>query len=152
MSIITAKKVPKKVQSVVSGDEVYFEDPTRDDILLAVATTTMGVGRNSNNTTKQYLRGPGGVPTNLSGFILPYNATLVGLSMVGYKNDQTWTLEIRKNGSTTIITSLSILNAYTNFDYTLNINFFEGDQVQMYMNGVQISYPTGEAFFKRRLI
>jgi len=108
-------------------------------------------GRNNANTTNQYLRGAGDTPSNLNGFVLPFDATLVGKSMSEDVNTQTWTAEVRRNDSVTILDSLTITNQYENHDYTNDIDFNEGDRVQVYLNGTSINYPSVTLFFRRRI-
>ena len=53
----------------------------------------------------------------------------------------TWTLEIRKNDGTTILTSLAITAAEGNHDNTINVDIDEGDFLQAYCNGTGVDYP-----------
>jgi len=131
-----------------SGD-VYFYDNTRSKN-LGVAIIQQDVGRNHPTVTNQYLRNEGGVPTNLNGFVLPWNATLISISMSGNLNTQTWTAEIRKNGGGIGLDTLTIVNNYTNYSDTNNIDFNAGDRIQIYCNGTSIDYPHVTLFFRRR--
>ncbi|MBT8315313.1 MAG: hypothetical protein KJP26_12710 [Maribacter sp.] len=54
---------------------------------------------------------------------------------------QTWTLEIRKNDATTVITSLNMTAQTGNHSNSLNIDINEGDYIQAYCNGSSIDYP-----------
>jgi len=133
----------------VDGDDVYFYDSTRDKD-LSVAVTQIGCGRNSANTTTQYLRTFNGIPMNLSGVVLPFDATLVGIGMSGNSNTQSWTAQVGKNDISTVITSLSITNAYENHTWSEDIDFDEGDRIQVRMAGTNISYPQVRLYFRRR--
>lgn len=72
----------------IEGGDVYFYDSTRSKN-LGTALLPIEAGRNSANTTTQYLRSVGNVSMNLTGKPLPYDATLVGMTMSGARNDQT---------------------------------------------------------------
>jgi hypothetical protein len=136
-------------RAYVDGDDVYFYDSTRDKD-LGVAVIQIGCGRNSANTTTQYLRTFNGIPMNLSGVALPFDATLVGIAMSGGSNTQSWTAQIGKNDVSTVITSLSITNAYENHTWSEDTDFDEGDRIQVRMTGTNINYPQVRLYFRRR--
>jgi hypothetical protein len=135
--------------SYVDGDDVYFYDETRDKD-LSVSVIQIGCGRNSANTTTQYLRTFNGTPMNLTGIPLPVDATLIGISMSGAVNSQSWTAQILRNGVATVMTSLSIVNAYENHTWSEDTDFNEGDRIQVRMVGTNINYPQVRLFFRRR--
>jgi hypothetical protein len=133
----------------VDSDDVYFYDTTRSKT-LGVAILQIGCGRNSANTTDQYLRTFNGVPMNQTGVALPWDVTLIGGVAMGARNDQTWTVRLRKNDSTTNLASLSVTNAYENHVTDADIDFDEGDRIQIYMDGTNINYPLVYLYFRRR--
>jgi len=133
----------------IDGDDVYYYDTTRSKD-LGVAVIEIGCGRNSNNTTNQYLRTFNGVPMNLTGIALPFNATLVGMSMSENLNNQTWTAQVGRNGVATVMDSLTITNAYENHAWDKDTDFNAGDRVQVYCSGTSIDYPQVSLFFRRR--
>ena len=133
----------------VDGDDVYFYDTTRDKH-LGVAIIEVAGGRDSVATTNQYLRTFDGVPFNQSGTALPFNATLIGLTMSEQDNNQTWTLQVRKNNSATSLASLTINNAYENHSWDEDVDFSAGDRIQLYLSGSSIDYPQAKAYFRRR--
>lgn len=112
---------------------------------------TADYGRNNKNVTNQYLELEGAVPSNLNGFVLPFNATLVGISMAENLNTQTWTAQVRRNGVVTVLDSLTITNQYNNQTYASDTDFNEGDRVQLYLSGTSIEYPHATLFFRRRI-
>jgi len=87
---------------------------------------------------------------NKTGVSLPFDATLVGISISGQRNNQTWTAQVRKNGSATVLDSLGITNAYENHTWSLDTDFSAGDRIQVYMSGNNINNPHVELFFRRR--
>lgn len=133
----------------VEGDDVYFYDTTRSKD-LGVAIIEVAGARESVSTTNQYLRTFDGTPFNLSGAALPWDATLVGIVMSGEENNQTWTVQVRKNDSATSLASLTITNAYSNYDWTFDVDFSAGDRIQLYLSGTSIDYPQAKAYFRRR--
>ncbi len=133
-----------------SNGDIYFYDASRTKYLGA-GIIQQDASRNSTNTTNMYLMGEGDTPTNLNGFVLPWNSTLVAISMSGKLNTETWTAEVRKNNVVTVLDSLTIINQYSNYSSTNNIDFSAGDRVQIYCNGTSIDYPKVTLFFRRRL-
>lgn len=152
--LVTRRYVDDEIATIsgvpyVDGDDVYFYDSTRDKD-LGVAVIQIGCGRNSSNTTNQYLRTFNGTPMNLTGVPLPYDATLVGIVMSGSRNDQSWAAQIGRNGVATVMTSLSITNAYENHTWSEDEDFLAGDRVQVRLSGSNINYPQVRLFFRRR--
>jgi len=94
------------------------------------------------------------VPTNISPFILPYNANLIFMSASASKVD-TWKAEIHKE-ETLVPNALLSLNL-TNYNYgSYNIEFAAGDKIELYCNASgadnqNVENPTITAIFKRRL-
>jgi len=129
--------------------DVYYYDTTREKD-LGVAVIEVGGARDSVSTTNQYLRTYDGVPFNKSGTALPWNATLVGIVMSEEEDNQTWTVQVRKNDSATSLASLTITNAYENHDWTFDVDFSAGDRIQLYLSGTSIDYPQAKAYFRRR--
>lgn len=149
--LITRRYLETAISGVpyIDGDDVYFHDSTRGKD-LGVAILEIGCGRNSANTTNQYLRTFNGIPMNQSAIPLPFDATLVGGSASGARNDQSWTIYLRANDSATNLASLSINNAYETHTFTADIDFNEGDRIQIYMSGTNINYPQARVYFRRR--
>lgn len=133
----------------VDGDDVYFYDTTRSKT-LGVAIIEVFGGRESVATTNQYLRTVDGIPFNQSGTVLPWDATLIGIALSEQDNNQTWTLQVRKNNSATSLASLTITNAYENHDWSQDVDFSVGDRIQLYLSGTSIDYPQAKAYFRRR--
>jgi hypothetical protein len=132
----------------VDGDDVYFYDTTRDKD-LGVAIIEVGCGRNSANTTNQYLRTFNGTPMNQAGIALPVDATLIGMSASGGANTQTWTAQVGKNDVATVLDSITVTNAYENHSWDNDVDFSAGDRIQVYLNGTNINYPQVRLYFRR---
>lgn len=133
----------------VENGDIYFYDSTRNKHLGA-GIIQIGCSRNSVNTTNQYLRTYDSVSMGISSISLPFNSTLVGMVMSGQVNTQLWTAQVRKNNSSTILDSLSIVNSYENNAWDKNTDFSTGDIIQVYLSGTNISYPHVMLFFRRR--
>ncbi len=131
-----------------SGD-VYYYDPTRSKN-LGVAIIQTDASRNKEKVTNVYLRGEGDTPTNLNGFVLPYNATLISISMSSNANNQTWSAQVRKNGGSSPEDFLTSVNTYSKYNESNNVDFNAGDRVEIYCTGQNISYPKVSLFFRRR--
>lgn len=131
-----------------SGD-VYFYDVTRTKN-LGVAIIQHEVGRNHPTVTDQYLRSEGDTPTNLNGFVLPWNTTLIAMSMSCNSASQLWTAEVRKNGGGVAQDSLTINMALQNYNDVKNTDFNAGDRIMIYCSGTSVDYPHVTLFFRRR--
>ncbi|MCD8444655.1 hypothetical protein [Tenacibaculum finnmarkense] len=118
---------------------LYIYDGTRAK-WLSVDRTMVGWGVNNANTGNEYLRQFNGAQSNRNGWRMIRNATITAISAQTDIN-QTWTLEIRKNDGTTAIASLTITNQQGNHNNTLNIDVNEGDFIQAYCNGTNVSHP-----------
>jgi len=133
-----------------NADDVYFYDTTRSKILSVSCIATIA-GNNNTNVTNQYLKQVDGIYTNINGFLLPNNTTLVCIvasSKIGI--NATWTAEIRKNGSPTVIDSITITNSDRAYDSTKNTDFNAGDIIEIYMNGTGINSPKVILHLRRR--
>jgi hypothetical protein len=90
----------------------------------------------------------GGVPSNLAGFVLPYDATIIALSAATTANE-TWVGEVRKNNAAAVIASISMTAQSKKYE-AKSVNVNQGDELQMYCNGSGISRPVFCVFLKRR--
>ncbi|CAL2105162.1 conserved hypothetical protein [Tenacibaculum sp. 190524A02b] len=124
---------------VANNGLLHAFDATRSK-WLSVDRFNVFWGRNSNNTTNQYLRQINGAQSNNTGWRMIRNGTITAISVQGNIN-QTYTVEIRKNDTATVITSITVTNSQGNHDTTINIDFNEGDFLQCYLNGTSIDYP-----------
>ena len=127
--------------------ELYVADTTRNK-WLSPAPFVVSAGRNAN-ATNVYLRGQDGIAMNLSGFVVPYNCTIVAISA---KTDgaETWTAEVRKNGSVTVIASLSLVAAASGYTTSTDVDLTAGDVIELYCNGTTIKTPWMNVFIKRK--
>ena len=134
----------------IHNGDVYFVDSTRDNKELGVAIIDVGCGRNKSSVSNKYLKSYDGALMDKTGIVLPYDATLVGITL-STKSNGTWTAEVRKNGSPDAKDSLSVINNTRNYSFDKNTDFNVGDSIQVYLNGTKISYPQVRIFFRRRL-
>ncbi len=131
-----------------SGD-VYYFDPVRGKN-LGIATIQTDGSRNKDRVTNVYLRGEGNTPSNLNGFVLPWNATLISMSMSSNANTQTWSAQVRKNGAIVTEDFLTSINKYSRHNSTNDVDFNAGDRVEIFCSGQNIQYPKVSLFFRRR--
>jgi len=131
-----------------SGD-IYYFDPVRSKHLGVAIIQTDG-GRNKERVTNVYLRGEGDAPSNLNGFVLPWNATLIAISMSSNTNDKTWSAQVRRNGDPTPQDFLTSINKYSKYNDLKNIDFNAGDRIEIFCSGQDIQYPKVSLFFRRR--
>jgi len=104
-------------------------------------------GRNAT-VTNSYLRAGGNVPMNQAGFVLPYDATIVAISLATNVAGS-WTAEVRKNGAATVIASLATTVAKDK-STGLSVEVDADDEIQIFCNGAGIEKPVVTVWFKRR--
>jgi len=125
----------------------YIYNPTSGGSFTNLESFCVTATRNSV-ASNIYLSGPDGTFMNKSPFILPFDATLVYLS-VATDGNETWTAEIHVNGVLKPGATLSITN--NNASYGIyNIDFNAGDKIMLYCNGTAIFRPRINAIFIRR--
>lgn len=124
----------------VKGGILYTYDATRTK-WLSVDRQTFLAARKSN-ATNVYMRTPDGIAHSETGIRVLRDATIVGIAA---QTDaaESWTLEIRRNDSATIIASLVISAASGDQDATINADVDQGDELQFYINGTQVKSPVG---------
>lgn len=110
---------------------------------------THTAGRNNTTVSNVYLRGPGNVPTNQSGFVQNNNATIVGISAKAQASG-TWTIEIRKNGSVAILASLTVTASTKDSVNGLSVDVSLNDSIEIYINGTNINKPSAIVTMRKR--
>jgi hypothetical protein len=102
--------------------------------------------------TGAYLRGPDGTPTNLSGFVVPFNAKMIAVS-AAQNGTNNWDAEVRKNGVAAPIATLT-LTAVAKAWALVSVDVVAGDEIQMHCTPnappPNIDSPTVVALFERR--
>ena len=87
-----------------------------------------------------YLRGPGSVPTNIAGFVLPYDARIVAIG-AATDGSETWTAEVRKNNVATALASLNITASDKGSTGPLSVDVNADDEIQIFCNGTNVDSP-----------
>jgi len=106
-----------------------------DDALNGVAGNEKYIirfGRNRNNSADVYLNNEE-VPSNIAGSVLAVAGTLTHIA-VKTESPVSCTFEIRKNGSPTVLESIT-LTAQDLAVKAVNVAFSAQDEVQVYLNG-----------------
>jgi hypothetical protein len=106
-------------------------------------------GRQGNSISNVYLRGPGGTPMNQSGYVVPFDFKVVGLSLAT-AGVESWTFEVRKNNNPAPIASLTVVGAERAYDNSIDVDCDAGDELQFYCNGTGIRAPSGSVVVRRR--
>lgn len=106
-------------------------------------------GRAGSSISNVYLRGPGGTPMNLSGYVIPFNVKIVGLSLAT-RGIETWVFEVRRNNNPIILTSLAAVAVERAYNNAVNVDLNAGDEIQFYCNGTNIGAPSGSVVLRRR--
>jgi hypothetical protein len=89
------------------------------------------------------------VPSNVAGFVLDRDATIVGIG-VATSGAETWTAEVRKNNNVAVIASLAIVAADKAYRNDLAVNVSAGDEMQTYCNGANIDSPVMIVYLEER--
>jgi len=137
-------EAPKDGKTYGRNNGEWVEVSTGDGL----ETVNFTFARNSRNVTDQYLRGIDGQRSNLSSYVAPFNATIYKIT-VATADTESWTAEVRKNGSATVETSATMSGESLKV-VTVNKDVDEGDLLQLYCNGININRPTVTIYLKRR--
>lgn len=114
-------------------------------------------GRNAN-ATNIWLRGPDGTPHNEAPIRIPFNATLVAIS-VTTNGAETWDAEVYKNtdvrgGGTPTdgnkIAELVVTASQSDSSSAYSVNVSTGDEIGVFCRGTTIDRPHVCLFFIRR--
>ncbi len=127
-------------QFFVANDGLLYAYDVNRNVWLSVDRKMISWGRNSTNTTNEYLRQINGALSNNSGWRMIRNGRITAISVQGDTN-QTYTIEIRRNDTNIVLTSINVQNSQGNHDAAVNVDFEEGDFLQCYLNGNNIEYP-----------
>jgi len=127
-------------QMFVANDGLLYAYDAVRTKWLSVDRTMFGWGRNDANTTDEYLRQYNGALSNNNGWRMIRDGTITAIT-VQTDAAESCTIEIRKNDTTTIISSLTLTNEEGRHDNTINIDFNEGDFLQCFLNGTDIDFP-----------
>lgn len=129
--------------------ELFVYDSTRGKWLSSKIITTTAA-RNSPVAQNIYMRTADGGPSNIFPFVLPYDATLIGITASG-KISQTWTVQARVGNVPIPGAELNIASSSAASDFSLNIDFNAEDGVQIYLSSsVRVQRPRATFFFARR--
>lgn len=78
-----------------------------------------------------YLRQQDGQPSNLTGYTMLRNATIVAVA-AQTRNNETWTLHIKKNGDPTSVYSLPISGTPGAYNTLVDVDVDQGDLIQLF--------------------
>lgn len=109
----------------------------------------VSAGREGPSVSNVYLRGPGGTPMNLAGYVIPFDAKIIAISMAT-RGAENWTFEVRKNNNPAVIASLTAAGVERAYNATVDVDIDAGDEIQFYCNGTGINSPSGSVIFRRR--
>jgi hypothetical protein len=127
-----------------TGNLEYVDPATLTTEAYEVIHFSAGRNKNTSNT---FLQRESGSFTNETPFIVPTNATIIGIS-ASSKNVETWDAEVYVNGSE--VTQLAISAADKGQTYALSVDVNAGDEISMYCNGSGIRNPGMSVFLQRR--
>lgn len=137
------------IRPVIVGDDVVFIDATRSKA-LSVSSTQYSFARDKSKVSDVYLETVGGISSSLTGYALIHDATLIGISLSGARDDQTWDAEVRKNNVLAPLLVAPLANSFEAHDSTLDVDFDAGDRIQVFCAGTNIARPLVTLQFRRR--
>ena len=127
---------------------IYDKSNSRNKWLSVQREFMFFSGRDNNNNSNEYAR-IGEFTSNQAGNRLLKKATLVGIS-IQTNGAETWTAEVRKNGSATVESSLTAVAVAGNETSSLNVDFDKGDEIQVFINGAMVNRPNIKLEFAYR--
>lgn len=128
--------------------ELYVYDGNRKK-WLAVDNYSVAGSKNEAQCSNDYLDDANHVSNTVNSAVLPYDATLVGITASSeYK--QSWVAEIHVNHSLVAEAVLPIINKDRGVNTNINVDLRAGDKVQLFVNGENVSMPRIEAIFRKR--
>jgi len=105
--------------------------------------------KNSTSVGNSYMNGPDNIPHNITSMSLPYDAVLVGLIATGEK-EQSWIAEVHVGNRLSKDAVLHVVNSDYASTMNLNVDFKQGDKVQLFASGSSIVMPDIVAIFKQK--
>ncbi|GAA4268936.1 hypothetical protein [Hyunsoonleella aestuarii] len=143
-------------QLAVIGDKLYMYDLTRDK-WLSIETTALQYGRNGN-VNNQRLRFGGDLRNNSSGPLMPFDGTIVYMTIKSSDGSSTKDFDIKINGTdvgndtdATLDGRVNLSSgSFTQTEY--NIDFDAGDFITLEIrNGSDVANPAGVIWVKWRV-
>ena len=126
----------------------YIQDPVRGKA-LSLSRPVITSAYFGQNQSSRYLR-MDGVTASGNGFLAPRAGTITAL-WAKSRDASNWTIEIRRNDSPVVLASAPISGGWGKIDL-LDVNFDEGDYLQLFMNGVAIDHPIACFEFAWRVV
>jgi len=114
---------------VVDGGVLWVYDEVRDKWLSSYRLTA-AAGR-KGRAKNSYLHLIDNQASNLTGYRMTRDGTITAIA-AQTRTNETWTLQIRKNGNPANIVSLSLSGVSGAHNRSINIDVDEGDQIQFY--------------------
>lgn len=151
--LISATDLDSQSASEVSYNNVVSDlistnvQDALDELASLRESVCVSASRNAN-ATNIYLRSEDGTPTNLTPFVLQFDATLTYISSATDGNE-TWVAEVHKDNILVVGATLTSTNVSSNYS-TYNINFSAGDKISLYCNGTSIQRPKINLVFRKR--
>jgi hypothetical protein len=143
-----AAPYPGQLWVKVPEYELYVYDGIRGK-WLSPRTVMTGGARDVHNASNVYFYHDDGVASTVAPFIVPFDATIVGMSL-SCRAAATWTGEVRVGLVPLVGAALTVNAATQAFSNTLNVDVAAGTAIQLYMNGSNISYPRVSVVLARR--
>lgn len=118
--------------TIINGYPVY-NDPTRSNKTLTIARNTFDAGK-SGKAKNVYLFTDDRVSMLKTGIRMARKGTIT-IAAIENSKSNTFTLRIRRNGTTVNLASLSVVAGFGAQDTSLDVNFNQGDLLQFYIDG-----------------
>jgi len=124
---------------------LYYWDVTRGKWVSVFRETFPFSHDHRNIYVDMWLRVQGGIPSNITGHSITRDSVITTVSARA-ENPFSAVFRFRKNGDPTNIVSLTVNNAVSGYQNSLNINLNAGDFIQCYMEVTSgnVDYPIAE--------
>lgn len=117
---------------------------------LAVESFVINGGVNSAEAEREYFSLTDNIYSENNAFVLPYDATLTGITYSSPSLGNCF-VEVHLNNSLVESAFLAINSSNKGYVNNLNVDFKEGDKIQLFLNGQNIKWPLVKVLFRKRL-
>lgn len=136
---------PTQVQQFAQNAEgiLLFYDNSRSKY-LSTSRESFPFGVNHKNiSSSQWMMAVTRIPTNITGYKIPRNATITSMSVQTQNSVANCAFFVRRNGVLTNLTSITLIAQLSNVIDNLNINVNQNDWLQIFLqvNSGNVDYP-----------
>jgi hypothetical protein len=129
-----------------NNNNLFVFDTTRNK-WLSISTNELLVSVGFNNVSNQYLFSSSGQNTNLIPLIMPKNLCICQ-SICQSENQSSYNIFIQDFTSSASLQQINISNEVNQINNNLNLSVNEGQELKIFLNGLNISNPKITLFYR----